>query len=135
MVSYILTWCFEFVKFFFNHLPFCCIFCKKKKIVSESSPDWTSLLHIVTFFQVKLEQGIEMLKIFKDHEAETSILDDFNFYDEREKALQERKARQQASSSTKKEEDADASIKQLSENLAGALQLEDGGGKEEPRTK
>lgn len=85
--------------------------------------------------EVKLEQGIEMLKIFKDHEAETSILDDFNFYDEREKALQERKARQQASSSTKKEEDADASIKQLSENLAGALQLEDGGGKEEPRTK
>lgn len=76
-----------------------------------------------------------MLKIFKDHEAETSILDDFNFYDEREKGLQERKARQQASSSTKKEEDADASIKQLSENLAGALQLEDGGGKEEPRTK
>ncbi|KAG5564832.1 hypothetical protein RHGRI_000884 [Rhododendron griersonianum] len=85
--------------------------------------------------EVKLEQGIEMLKIFKDHEAETSILDDFNFYDEREKALQERKARQQASSSIKKEEDADASIKQLSENLAGALQLEDGGGKEEPRTK
>lgn len=77
-----------------------------------------------------------MLKIFKDHEAETSILDDFSFYDEREKTLQERKARQQASSSTKKEDAVvDASIKQLSDNLAEALQLEDGGGKEEPRTK
>lgn len=86
--------------------------------------------------EVKLEQGIEMLKIFKDHEAETSILDDFSFYDEREKTLQERKARQQASSSTKKEDAVvDASIKQLSDNLAEALQLEDGGGKEEPRTK
>ncbi|KAJ4906567.1 YTH domain protein [Raphanus sativus] len=30
--------------------------------------------------EVKLEQGIEMLKIFKNYDAETSILDDFGFY-------------------------------------------------------
>ncbi|CAH1426788.1 unnamed protein product [Lactuca virosa] len=41
--------------------------------------------------EVKLEVGIAMLKIFKDHDAETSILDDFGFYDEREKDLQEKR--------------------------------------------
>ena len=44
-----------------------------------------------------------MLKIFKDHEEDASILDDFDFYEEREKALLENKARlhqqQQISSS------------------------------------
>ncbi|RZR86751.1 hypothetical protein BHM03_00013996 [Ensete ventricosum] len=44
---------------------------------------------------VKLEQGLEMLSIFKKHEYEVSILDDFEFYEDREKALQERKAHQQ----------------------------------------
>ena len=75
---------------------------------------------------MKLEQGIEMLKIFKDYDAETSILDDFNFYDEREMTFQEKKARQRVSS-TKNDsvELADASIKKLSENLGEALQLED----------
>ncbi|KMT17654.1 hypothetical protein BVRB_2g036020 [Beta vulgaris subsp. vulgaris] len=46
--------------------------------------------------EVKLDQGIEMLKILKDYDAQTSILDDFEFYDEREKVLLERKNRQQA---------------------------------------
>lgn len=47
--------------------------------------------------QVKLEQGLEILSIFKKHEYEVSILDDFEFYEDREKAMQERKARQQLS--------------------------------------
>ncbi|CAF2127400.1 unnamed protein product [Brassica napus] len=42
---------------------------------------------------VKLEQGIEMLKIFKNYGAETSILDDFVFYEEREKVIEKRKTR------------------------------------------
>ncbi|PSS36352.1 YTH domain-containing family protein like [Actinidia chinensis var. chinensis] len=82
--------------------------------------------------EVKLGQGIEILKIFKDHDAETSILDDFSYYDEREKALQERKARQRVSS-TKNTLVADASVNQLSDNFAEALQLE--GGKEVLRTE
>ncbi|MQL73968.1 hypothetical protein Taro_006306, partial [Colocasia esculenta] len=45
--------------------------------------------------EVKLEQGLEMLNIFKKHEADMSILDDFAFYEERQKAMVERKARQQ----------------------------------------
>lgn len=44
--------------------------------------------------QVKFEQGIEMLNIFKKYETDMSILDDFEFYEERQKAMQERKARQ-----------------------------------------
>ncbi|XP_021670268.1 YTH domain-containing protein ECT4 isoform X3 [Hevea brasiliensis] len=47
--------------------------------------------------EVKLEQGVEMLNIFKNYEADMSILDDFDFYEDRQKAMQERKARQQVS--------------------------------------
>lgn len=36
-----------------------------------------------------------MLKIFKDHDSRTSMLDDFTFYDDREKSFKERKAKQQ----------------------------------------
>ncbi|XP_062214357.1 YTH domain-containing protein ECT3-like [Phragmites australis] len=43
--------------------------------------------------EVKLEQGLQVLKIFKDHVFNTSILDDFGFYDNREKIMQERKSR------------------------------------------
>ena len=45
------------------------------------------------WLQVKLEQGLQVLKIFKDHVFNTSILDDFGFYDNREKIMQERKSR------------------------------------------
>jgi hypothetical protein len=45
--------------------------------------------------QVKLDQGLQVLKIFKDHVCKTSILDDFGFYDNREKIMQEKKSRRQ----------------------------------------
>lgn len=45
--------------------------------------------------QVKLEQGLEMLKIFKEHVTKTSILDDFGFYENRQKLMQEKRAKQQ----------------------------------------
>lgn len=81
---------------------------------------------MLTYNQVKLEQGIEMLKIFKDHDARTSILDDFEFYDERERSLKERRARQQASL-TKGAPDllAEDSVNQISDSLAQNLQLQD----------
>lgn len=50
------------------------------------------------YLQVKLEQGLEMLNLFKDYESEMSILDDFDFYEDREKAMQDRKAKQQQQS-------------------------------------
>ncbi|CAM8964287.1 unnamed protein product [Rhodiola kirilowii] len=45
--------------------------------------------------EVKLEQGLQMLKVFKEHVSRTSIVDDFGFYEARQKAIQEKKAKQQ----------------------------------------
>ncbi|KAK9157701.1 hypothetical protein Scep_004275 [Stephania cephalantha] len=45
--------------------------------------------------EVKLEQGLQMLKIFKEHSSKTCILDDFGFYEARQKTLQEKRNKQQ----------------------------------------
>ncbi|KAJ4839138.1 hypothetical protein Tsubulata_040340 [Turnera subulata] len=49
-----------------------------------SSRDTQEIMH---------RQGVEMLKIFKGHRLKTSVLDDFIFYESREKIMQEEKAR------------------------------------------
>ncbi|CAN8291121.1 unnamed protein product [Cochlearia groenlandica] len=43
--------------------------------------------------EVGVKQGIEMLNIFKSSEMRSSILDDFRLYEERQRAIQDRKAR------------------------------------------
>ncbi|KAL3535012.1 hypothetical protein ACH5RR_003473 [Cinchona calisaya] len=83
--------------------------------------------------EVKLEQGIEMLKIFKDYEADTSLIDDFTFYDEREKALLDKKAKQRASLTGNASVDLADPINQLSDNLADTLNLD--GSKKLPKTE
>ncbi|GAB4856144.1 hypothetical protein Ancab_024785 [Ancistrocladus abbreviatus] len=45
--------------------------------------------------EVKLDQGLQMLKIFKEHTSKTCILDDFGFYEARQKTIQEKKHKQQ----------------------------------------
>jgi ribosomal protein S21 len=45
--------------------------------------------------QVKFDKGIQIVKIFKEHSSKTSILDDFGFYESREKTTQERKYKEQ----------------------------------------
>lgn len=67
----------------------------------------SSFLHLVPPFsfpilasfnmvmQVKSEQGLKMIKIFKDHSSKTCLLDDFEFYEARQKTIQENKAKQQ----------------------------------------
>ncbi|PIN05579.1 putative high-glucose-regulated protein [Handroanthus impetiginosus] len=45
--------------------------------------------------EVKLEQGLQMLKIFKEHTSKQCILDDFDFYEDRQRRIQEKKAKQQ----------------------------------------
>ncbi|XP_022753498.1 uncharacterized protein LOC111301794 isoform X2 [Durio zibethinus] len=45
--------------------------------------------------EIKLEQGLKLIKIFKEHSSKTCILDDFEFYEVRQKAIQEKKAKQQ----------------------------------------
>lgn len=49
----------------------------------------------VFVLQVKVEQGVQMLKIFKEHVSKTSILDDFAFYETRQKAMQEKNSKLQ----------------------------------------
>ncbi|KAJ8513599.1 hypothetical protein OPV22_004033 [Ensete ventricosum] len=45
--------------------------------------------------EVKLDQGLQLLKLFKDHVSKTSILDDFSFYEDRLKMMQEKRSKQQ----------------------------------------
>ncbi|KAI5066193.1 hypothetical protein GOP47_0018817 [Adiantum capillus-veneris] len=45
--------------------------------------------------EVPLSQGSEMLNIFKTHSLKSSILDDFLFYETRQRFMEEKKARQQ----------------------------------------
>lgn len=76
--------------------------------------------------EVKLEQGIQMLKIFKEYDALTSILDDFVYYDDRERTVQERKARQQTRSATESPASlSNVSISEISNCLAQNLQLKE----------
>lgn len=42
-----------------------------------------------------MDQGQQLLKIFKDHVSKQCILDDFEFYEDCQKRIQEKKAKQQ----------------------------------------
>lgn len=42
-----------------------------------------------------MEPGLKLIKIFKEHSSKTCILDDFGFYEGRQKTIQEKKAKQQ----------------------------------------
>ncbi|XP_050218380.1 YTH domain-containing protein ECT1-like [Mercurialis annua] len=76
--------------------------------------------------EVKREQGIEMLKIFKDHVAHTSILEDFDFYNQRERSLKERRAKEQSSRGVDASPSlADETISQISGSFAQGLHLND----------
>ncbi|XP_042490112.1 YTH domain-containing protein ECT4-like isoform X2 [Macadamia integrifolia] len=48
--------------------------------------------------EIGLKQGLEMLTIFKNFPIKTSMLDDFNFYEERERTLHTRKGNKPSSS-------------------------------------
>ncbi|MED6183402.1 hypothetical protein PIB30_037590 [Stylosanthes scabra] len=86
--------------------------------------------------EVKLQQGIEMLTILKNYETDVSILDDFDFYEDRQKAMQERKARQQSSmmavglvGESEHRNPANISgdfVKQMSKSFAQVVRLDEG---------
>ncbi|KAL7605739.1 hypothetical protein Lser_V15G18270 [Lactuca serriola] len=77
--------------------------------------------------EVKFEQGVEMLKIFNKYETDMSILDDFDFYEERQKAMQERKARQQQGNLGGGNENKNVNefIRQMSKSFSEVVRLED----------
>ncbi|XP_027369139.1 YTH domain-containing protein ECT4-like isoform X2 [Abrus precatorius] len=43
--------------------------------------------------EIMFSKGLEMLKIFKNHSLKTSLLDDFMYYEDRQKIMQEEKAK------------------------------------------
>ncbi|KAF5797384.1 putative YTH domain-containing protein [Helianthus annuus] len=45
--------------------------------------------------EVKLAQGLQVIKVFKEHASKQCILDDFEFYEDRQKKIQQKKAKQQ----------------------------------------
>ncbi|KAK9941459.1 hypothetical protein M0R45_018056 [Rubus argutus] len=45
--------------------------------------------------EVKLEEGLKLIKLFKDHSGKTCLLDDFEFYEDRQKTIEEVKAKRQ----------------------------------------
>lgn len=75
--------------------------------------------------EVKLDKGIEMLKIFKDYISKTSILDDFLFYENRQKAMQEKRARQQIQQQQKQFRSGSEVDQLSSEDLASKARTED----------
>ena len=67
-----------------------------------------------------------MLTIFKNHEAETTIVEDFDFYEQREKALQENRRQQQAASTDPRklvDTNAQGPVADISDAFAKAVQL------------
>ncbi|KAF7108921.1 hypothetical protein CFC21_109278 [Triticum aestivum] len=79
--------------------------------------------------EVKLEYGLQMLSIFKNHEAETSIVEDFDFYEQREKALKENRRQQQpGSAESLKPTDAKAvgnSVTHIADSFSRSVQLKE----------
>ncbi|KAF6169616.1 hypothetical protein GIB67_004008 [Kingdonia uniflora] len=76
--------------------------------------------------EVKLKRGLEMLTIFKDFTAKTSLLDDFTFYEEQEKSLRARKSIETVSPkienprNTAYQKQVDAGVKRAEEALIKA---------------
>ena len=47
----------------------------------------------LAYLQIMYLKGLEMLKIFKNHTLKTSLLDDFMYYENRQKIMQDEKAK------------------------------------------
>ncbi|KAL7119647.1 hypothetical protein ACP275_02G075400 [Erythranthe tilingii] len=54
--------------------------------------------------EIGLKQGLEMLRIFKNYSERTSVLDDFNFYENREKSLKAKRNNAKPASETRNSE-------------------------------
>lgn len=63
-----------------------------------------------TYLQIGLKQGLEMLNIFRSYTPKTSLLDDFNFYENREKSLQAKRSNKPASLKIETYDDGDIPV-------------------------
>ena len=53
----------------------------------------SNLFELYFLLQLPFIKGLEMIKLFKNHTLKTSLLDDFIYYENRQKIMQEEKAR------------------------------------------
>jgi len=53
----------------------------------------TLIIMFLAYAQIVYLKGLEMLKIFKNHTLKTSLLDDFIYYESRQKIMQDEKAK------------------------------------------
>ncbi|XP_076910526.1 YTH domain-containing protein ECT4-like [Bidens hawaiensis] len=74
--------------------------------------------------EVKLEAGNAMLKTFKDHESSTSLLDDFSYYDEKEKDVQEKRSKEREFTKNVPVVN-DTLVTQLADKVAESLHVEE----------
>uniref|UniRef100_A0A0A9GAF7 YTH domain-containing family protein n=1 Tax=Arundo donax TaxID=35708 RepID=A0A0A9GAF7_ARUDO len=87
--------------------------------------------------EVKLEQGLQVLTIFKNHEAETTILEDFDFYEQQEKAMLDNRQQEKlqcADAEPQKPVEVSAALDlmaHISATFARAVQLEETKGEED----
>ncbi|KAM7256105.1 hypothetical protein ACFE04_011846 [Oxalis oulophora] len=107
--------------------------------------DYMPVTHSRDSQELNFEHGIEMLKIFKDYDARTSLFDDFDFYNEREDHMLKKKKMKklvslddkgkkkftpgETAGGSKLESSVslvDNSIKQILENFLGSLVMEEG---------
>ncbi|KAG8039409.1 hypothetical protein GUJ93_ZPchr0034g18713 [Zizania palustris] len=71
--------------------------------------------------EVKLEHGLQMLTIFKNHESETTIIADFNFYEQREKALQENRRQKQPAGAEPQKPAENKALGELTAHISDAF--------------
>ncbi|KAG8086976.1 hypothetical protein GUJ93_ZPchr0010g10069 [Zizania palustris] len=71
--------------------------------------------------EVKLEHGLQMLTIFKNHESETTIIADFNFYEQREKALQENRRQKQPAGTEPQKPAENKALGELTAHISDAF--------------
>ncbi|XP_010539565.1 PREDICTED: uncharacterized protein LOC104813600 isoform X2 [Tarenaya hassleriana] len=77
--------------------------------------------------EVRLPQGNEILHIFKNYNARTSILDDFDFYESREKVMQQKKLRSPVHNAAQiKTEDLVAGFQAMDISTGKAVEAEGG---------
>ncbi|XP_010532017.2 PREDICTED: YTH domain-containing family protein 2 isoform X2 [Tarenaya hassleriana] len=77
--------------------------------------------------EVRLPQGNEILNIFKNYTAKTSVLDDFDFYESREKVMQQKKQRSSVHNVAQiKTDDLVAGFRAMDISAAKAVESEGG---------
>ncbi|XP_002964858.2 YTH domain-containing family protein 2 isoform X1 [Selaginella moellendorffii] len=75
--------------------------------------------------EVQLDQGLEMLRIFKNYNSSTSILDDFQYYENRQILMQEKRSRSSQKQQQQQQQDGATLLSKSTGDVVGAENLTD----------